>query len=466
MKRLVFLLVLLPSAGCFAASTAGDGELKKILAAHRIPEERLGLYVVDLSQPSHPVLLSVNSEKNMVPASLSKLVTATAILQKFGPSYKFETDILSDASRDGDKLNGPIYLRGGGDAGFVSETMWNLVNVFFRTGIKQVGDIIVDESMFDSVRFDGSREAERVDRAYDAPIGAMSFNWNAINVYVRPGKVGKPPTVILDPEMKGWKVSNHAVTTKTGKPEVHASRLEDGTILVDGKMPESVPEFVIYKGITDPVSWSGEALRAFLQQRGIAVTGTVKAGKTPANAELLAKMDSQPVSSLVIDMMKFSNNYVAEMLTKGLAAKFVKQPASLEDGVKVITDTVIAMGLKKDRFQFENPSGLSRRNSIRPVDLAHLLVENYKRFSYAPEYLAALPLAGVDGTLRKRFQNSDAVGWVRAKTGNLHGVVGLAGYAGQKEGGAKAFVFIFNGPEDQGDLARRLFDALASELVQ
>jgi D-alanyl-D-alanine carboxypeptidase/D-alanyl-D-alanine-endopeptidase (penicillin-binding protein 4) len=374
---------------------------------------------------------------------------------------------LSDAQRDGDKLRGAIYLRGGGDAGFVSETMWNLVNEFFRTGIKQVGDIVVDESLFDGVRFDGSRDPERVDRAYDAPVSAMSFNWNSINVFVRPGKIGKPPTVILDPEMKGWKIVNKATTVKSSaKPEVHATREDDGTIVVGGKMSDGVPEFVIYKGITDPATWSGEALRAFLSQRGITVTGTVKTGKTPTNAELLAKYDSQPVGALVEDMMKFSNNFVAEMLTKSLAAKFVKTPATLEDGVKVVSDTMVSMGLKKERFTFENPSGLSRKNSIKAADLAFILVENYKRFSYAPEYLVSLPLAGVDGTLKKRFQKSDAIGWVRAKTGNLHGVVGLAGYAGQKEGGAKAFVFIFNGPAEQMDSARRLFDALASELVQ
>ena len=132
----------------------------------------------------------------------------------------------------------------------------------------------------------------------------------------------------------------------------------------------------------------------------------------------------------------------------------------------MIRDTLIEMGIKKDRFQFVNPSGLSRKNSTKPSDLAFVLAENYKAFSYAPEYLAALPLAGEDGTLRSRFKNSNATGWVRAKTGHLKGVAGLAGYAGQKDGGVRAFAFIFNGPEEQGDLARRLFDALASQLVQ
>ncbi len=458
--------LILPLLVCVSANATLESDLKKIVSSYHIPEERLGLYVVDMNQNSHPTVLAVNGTRNFVPASLTKVLTAAAILQKFGPSYKFETDLMSDAKREGDRLEGPLYLRGGGDPGFVSETMWLLVNEFVRTGIKHVGDIVVDESAFDSVRFDESRDPERNDRAYDAPVGAMSFNWNSINVYVRPGAVGQAPKVFLDPEMDGWKVSNRAKTTKSGKAEIRVSRADHGDIIfVDGKIPESTPEVVIYKSVTDPIPWSGEALRSFLKQRGI-TSGTVRGGKTPASAQVLAKMEGQPMRELVIDMMKFSNNFVAEMLTKNLGSKYIHQPARLDDGIKVIRDTLIEMGLNKDNFQFVSPSGLSRKNSVRPSDLVQALMEVYKRFSMEPEYLSALPLAGVDGTLKSRFKNSSAVGWIRAKTGHLHGVAGLAGFAGQKEGGVKAFAFIFNGPEDQGDLARRLFDALASELVQ
>ena len=283
----------------------------------------------------------------------------------------------------------------------------------------------------------------------------MSFNWNAINASTFGlEKSGKPPAVYLDPEMKGWKVSNHAITVKSGhKPEsAMPPRLEDDTILVEGKMPESVPEFVIYKGITDPVSWSGEALRAFLQQRGITVNGTVKAGKTPASAELLAKFDSQPVGALVVRY-----DEVLEQLRRGNADEGAGREIRRATGdasktaSKSLLTRIVGMGLKKDRFRFlKVTSGLSRRFfPFRPADLAFLLEENYKRFSYAPEFLVSLPLAGVDGTLKKRIKNSDAVGWIRAKTGSLNGVVGLAGYAGQKEGGARAFVFIFNGPAER-----------------
>jgi serine-type D-Ala-D-Ala carboxypeptidase/endopeptidase (penicillin-binding protein 4) len=463
MKLAAFVLVLFSSLPIHAATEAS---LRKIVTSYKIPQERLGLFAVDLAKPNHPVLLTINGEKNFIPASTTKVITATAILQKFGPSYKFQTDLLMDGTVEGETLKGALYLRGGGDPGFVSETMWVLVNEFYRSGIREVGDIVVDESLFDDVRFDASRDPERNDRAYDAPIGAMSFNWNSINVFVRPSEPGQPPHVFLDPEMEGWKVSNRAKTTKSGEVDVRVSRSDGEMIFVDGKIPATLNEKVVYKNVPDPVQWSGQGLKAFLLQRGIHVKGKVRAGTTPANAKLVAHADSKPLSQIVGDMMKFSNNFVAEMLTKDLAAKFAKTPAHLEDGVKVIRDTLIEMGLKADRFSFVNPSGFSRKNNIKPADLAFLLSENYKRFSYEPEYLAAMPLAGIDGTLKSRFKNSNAIGWVRAKTGHLNGVVGLAGFAGQKDGGATAFVFIFNGPADQGDLASRLFDALASELVQ
>jgi D-alanyl-D-alanine carboxypeptidase/D-alanyl-D-alanine-endopeptidase (penicillin-binding protein 4) len=450
-----------------SASASLEEDLKKILNSYRIPNDRLGLYVVDLGQPKHPTIMNVNGDKNMIPASLSKVVTATGVLQKFGPSYKFETDLLSDAPREGATLKGPVYLKGGGDPGFVSESMWILVNEFYRSGIKEItGDLVVDESAFDAVRFDESRDPERVDRAYDAPVGAMSFNWNSVNVFIRPTTVGQAPAVFLDPEMKGMNLVNRAKTVKDGKPDIRVSRGEDDAIFVEGKMPMTTPEVVVYKSITEPAIYSGQALRAFLAQRGISVKGTIRTGKTPAEAHLMAKVEGKPVSSLVADMMKFSNNYVAEMLTKNLGAKFLKQPARLEDGVDVIRNALIEMGLKKEHFQFVNPSGLSRHNSFRAIDLAFLLTENYKRFSYAPEYLTAMPLSGVDGTLKSRFKNSNAEGLIRAKTGHLNGVAGLAGFAGQKDGNVFAFAFMFNGPADQGDLARRLFDALASKLVQ
>lgn len=442
-------------------------DLEKIVKSYRIPVERLGLHVVDLSEIPHKSVYALNAEEQMIPASVSKVFTAIAALKKFGPSHRFKTTLWSNAKEEKGVLKGDLYIKGGGDPGFVSETLWFLVNEFVRNEIRLIeGDLIVDETRFDNVRFDESRDPGRVDRAYDAPIGAMSFNWNSINVHIRPTKAGKAPKVFLNPQNGAWTIVNKAKTKKGSASSIVVSRVNANSIYVTGAIGEAVPEVVKYKSILAPAMWTGNSLKEFLSQRGIQVKGSVRLGEVPKDAKLMAEARGKPMSETVADMMKFSNNYVAEMLTKNLAAEFSKQPATMAEGVDVIVSAITELGVPKKDFTLVNPSGLSRRNKFKAKDITHILTEAYQQFDYSAELLASFPLAGMDGTLKTRMENAPAKGRVRAKTGQLTGVAGLAGFAGRKDGQIYAFTFMFNGPGPQGDLARRLFDDLASKLVE
>lgn len=464
MKVLVALLLV------FTSSIHADelqSKLDKIIRKYGIDKSQLGIAVFDLGHTAQQPLFALNEEKDMVPASTTKLATAFTALQKLGGSHKFVTGLWSSGKVENGVLKGDLVLKGGGDTCFVSESMWFLVNEFVRTGITKIeGNVLVDDTDFDAVRTDPTRDPERVDRAYDAPVSAMSFNWNSINVFVRPTKDGQPPQVILDPIDNGFKIRNIAKTVAARGHKVEVQR-EGSRIVVRGTMSEDEPEYVAYKNIDDPIEWSGRNLVFFLSQRGITVSGKVKAGKKSDSAKLLAKADSKPLNWHIADMMKFSNNYVAEMLTKNIALDSGNQPATLEQGMRVIRATLEQKaGLAQSRFVLYNPSGFSHKNHFKPIDMARLLVRAHDDFPTFPELLSALPIAGVDGTLKNRMKDSPASGWVRAKTGLLAGVVGLAGYAGRKDGSARAFAFMFNGKSDQGEQARRLFDALATELVQ
>lgn len=455
----------------FCASTIHADELSvkldKIIRKYGIEKSQLGIAVFDLGHTTQQPIFALNEEKDMVPASTTKLATAFTALQKLGSTHKFVTGLWSSGTVTNGVLKGDLILKGGGDSCFVSESMWFLVNEFVRTGITKIeGNVVVDDTDFDSVRTDPTRDPERVDRAYDAPVSAMSFNWNSINVFVRPTKDGQPPQVILDPIDNGFKIRNQAKTVAHGGRKIEVVR-QGSRIVVRGTMAEDAPEYVSYKNIDDPIEWSGRNLIFFLSQRGISVTGKVKAGKKTDAAKLLAKEESKPLNWHIADMMKFSNNYVAEMITKNLALQSGNVPATLEQGMRVIRATLTEKaGLSEKRFVLHNPSGFSHKNHFKPIDMAKLLVKAHDDFPTFPELLSALPIAGVDGTLKNRMKDSDATGWVRAKTGLLAGVVGLAGYAGRKDGSARAFAFMFNGKSDQGEQARRLFDALATELVQ
>lgn len=415
-----------------------------------------------ISEPGGKVLFENQSNKALIPASVTKLITASAVLKHFPSGTKFKTQIFSAGTRAGEVLKGDLYLKGGGDPGFVSETMWYLVNVFVRSKVQRIeGRIVVDDSLFDSMRFDLSRQKERVDRAYDAPTGAMSFNWNSINVFVRPGyKEGESARVFLDPENEYAEIKNKVQTVgATKKTEIFVDREETkkgDLLIVRGQIALGSKEVTVFKNITKPDIWSGSQLKSFLAQRGIVVTGEVSVGVTPKEAELYAEAESKPIEQMVADMNKFSNNYVAEMLVKNLGV-LRGTPATLKSGMDLVTEHLRELKLSDSEARIFNPSGLTRDNRLSAKALWTVMVDSGSKLLTSPEYLSSLAIGGVDGTLKKRFKDSDTQGWVRGKTGYLDGVVSLAGFAGRQDGTVVPFVLIYNGKTDESKV-RAVFD--------
>ena len=447
-------------------------KLKQISSSSGFKPGELGLWVGRRSETGIEKIFGQNDDQLMIPASLSKLITMGAVLNSMHPTYKYKTQLVSSAQIKAGALSGDLYLKGGGDPSFVSENMWMLVNNFTRSGITSIeGDLLVDDSRFDEVRFGEDRESTRVDRAYDAPVGAMSMNWNSVNVYIRPGaSSGEPCIVTADPVNTYIRVKNNCRTSGSGK-SVAVERVSEkdfwgDVIEVHGKLGKGEEEVVIYKSISQPDLWSGANLLEFLKQRGISVKGKIKKGVAPKDATTLAFVESKPLSEVLSDMAKFSNNYVAEMLIKNLAAENGVVPATMQAGLGLAQKFLDRMGFGKDEIQYTNASGFTRHNKFKPDQLGRFLSLMQTDFTIFPEYVMALPIAGVDGTLKKRMKDTPAERWVRAKTGLLDGVVGLAGFAGGSNGAILNFVFIFNGPASKEATARATFDKLAATLVQ
>jgi len=460
-------LFLTFSVPCFADLEKIKKTMQNSVKSWGISEKDLSLYITTLEGDQPSVLLDVNSHKKMIPASVTKVVTASAILEAFPPGYKFKTQLLRSADQkinEAGVLKGSLYLKGGGDPSFVSENMWFLVNQLLRTGIRKVdGDLIIDDTLFDQVRFDESRQENRVDRAYDAPVGAMSFNWNSVNIFVRPGASGAEARVYLDPENSYLKLVNKTKTVGGDDQNLNVDR-QKNTIHISGKIGTSSKEAVIYKSILEPDLWAGENLRAFLKQRSIEVTGDVKPGVTPKNSEVIAESESKPIEAVLADMNKFSNNYVAEMLTKNLST-LEKTPGTLSAGMKKINIHMKSLNSPSEEYELYNPSGLTRENKMSSFALWKVLDHLKNDYRVYPELLTSLPIAGIDGTLKKRMKNSPAERWVRAKTGFLTNVVALAGYAGRPDGRVFTFSFIYNGSVDEARI-RNSFDQLLIHLVK
>lgn len=461
-----------------ASIAQGQGnfeELQKEFLAmakkHNVQAKDLGIYATVGVGKETKVLLDINGSKLMIPASITKIATASAVVSHFAPGYKFKTQLLISGEKKNDTLKGDLYLKGGGDPSFVSENMWYLVNVFTRMNIKKIeGDIIVDDSLFDSVRYDISRQKERVDRAYDAPVGAMSFNWNSVNIFVRATEKGNEAEVHLDPQNDFVRLVNKARTVAGSENKLLVDRDSDkkfsgDLIHVGGSIGQGLKEVVVFKNITQPDLWSGSNLKSFLAQRNIEVLGTVKNGLVPEKAEVVAESEGKTIEQILADMNKFSNNYVAEMLTKNLGAVKKSKEASLKDGMQIINEHMQSLGIPVDQYQLQSPSGLSRENKMSSYAMWKVLDHLHEDFRVQPEFLSSLPIAGVDGTLKKRMKNSPAERWVRAKTGYLTDVVALAGYAGMNDGRVITFSFIYNGSQDEAKI-RSFFDNLLIYLLR
>lgn len=468
------------------ADTPLGEEIKGLVSAAEksgLRSSELGLWVASVGSGPDHLVFEHNSEKSFIPASLSKIPTGAATLSLLPSAHKFKTTFAMDRAAllpnqtvAGGVLKGALYFIGGGDPSFVSENLWFLVNELSRTGVKTIeGDLIVDDSLFDSIRYDGDRQEQRVDRAYDAPIGALSFNWNSITTWVRPGVVsGEQANVTLDVNSPFLELKNKVKTNgKSNGVSVERLRSDDATkgevVVASGTIGSGQPEKAYYKSIREPALVAGNAAIVFLKQRGIEVKGAVRLGKAPDGVTTVASVESKPIQAVVADMLKWSNNYVAEMLVKNLAANAepAERPATMATGLKRVREWIEQRaGLKAGEYEFVNAAGLTRVNRFSPKQMGQMLLTVQHDFRVFPEFLAALPIGGTDGTLRSRMKNgTNSGGSIRAKTGLLDGVVGLAGFTGNIDGEIHSFVFIFNGPPSREAAARALFDRIADRLA-
>ena len=468
-KKFIFcsFMVWMLALGEVQASELTES-LRKLVHRSRIKKESLGVVVKNLT--TKQVVYEINGQRAYTPASLTKLVTAYGVLKLLPRGQRFSTRLVSGVKVQGGNLQGNLYLVGGGDPTFVSESMWRLVNQLQKVGLKRVkGSIVVDDSFFDDRRY-GNTDG-RIDRAYDAPVGAMSFNWNSVNVYVRPSpKVSQPPLVFADPRNEFIEVVNRAKTVSRQKKPIHVERVEvagnpyKNRILVTGQIGVQERELTFYKSITRPSLWSGYNLKAFLESAGIQVDGLVKRGVAPRETHELAHLESESLFVAVSKMMKFSNNYISEMLIKHLSFLDSAATGNMSGGLRVLSKQLLRLGFKD--FSLKCGSGLCRENKIRPVDISQLLERAFSDFTLSSEFLSSLPIGGVDGTLKDRFASESS--WIRAKTGQLCGVIGLAGYVESKKGHVKSFVFIYNGSGLGKHMtrAKALFDRMVVELVE
>jgi D-alanyl-D-alanine carboxypeptidase/D-alanyl-D-alanine-endopeptidase (penicillin-binding protein 4) len=451
---LVATALALGGPGAAAAESATPGlerlawVIDSSLAKPDLKGARLGIVVESLS--SGEVLFEGNADLPMIPASNMKLVTAACALSVLGPDYTYSTDLLTDGRVEGLTLAGDLYVRGSGDPSLVAEEMWRLVEELRAYGIDRIaGDVVLDASRFDSVAI-ATPEAADGDRAYYARSGALSFNFNAVAVHARPGaRPGDPVVAVLSPDTGFVVLENGGVTAPARSRSTLEVRrvLQNGrnVVRVSGRLPAGSPPTAVYRNLDDPLGYFGAALTRFLAVDGIALEGRVVPGVVPDGAAILIRHESKPLALVVRDLGKFSNNFVAEMLVKELAAHGLGPPGTTAGGVAVLERYLATVGADSGSYRIVDGSGLSRSNRLSARTIAAVLRRGLSDFGASYELAASLSVSGTDGTLEDRMGYPGLARRVRAKTGLLDGVTAISGIVETASGSEVLFSILVNG---------------------
>lgn len=423
--------------------------LTDILHKSPLDTSRVGVQVVSLD--TGEVVFAHNANELLNPASNMKLVTTAAALAILGPEYKFTTEFACSQRL----VNGEcpiLYIRGKGDPQLYTERLYGIAGELLHRGLRRVGRIVVDDTYFDDVRGGPGWDQENTansDRAYLAPAGALSINHNTIAIYVTPGQAaGQRAHIELEPSSDYFVVNNSVTTvaprargrlTPSSQPYGDRQRVS-----VDGRLPAGRPASVFYRKIDNPPLYAGETFKAVFNARGISVRGTVRQGVMPEGAIELYASSSRSLAEIVREVNKVSNNFMAEQLLKTIGAEVKGPPGTWSKGVEATEEWLSGIGIPKGSFVMQNGSGLNDTNRFSVSQMTRLLAAVENRSWFYPEFAASLPIAGRDGTLRNRMDDTQAAGRLRGKTGTLENVTSLSGYMRLTSGERLAYSILVN----------------------
>ena len=210
----------------------------------------------------------------------------------------------------------------------------------------------------------------------------------------------------------------------------------------------------------------GHLLKTTLMEKGVSIMGDVVFGTVSSDAHSVAKHLSPPLVDILKLMNKPSDNWIAELLFKTIGAEVIGKPGTWRKGREAVTNFLNEIMGELPPYRFVDGSGLSRYNLLNAELLTKLLVYIYHNFELMPEYLASLPIAGVDGTLKNRMQGVSAEKVLRAKTGTLSGVSALAGYTVTADDEVFAFGILISHYVGSATPARGIQDRIGDYLTQ
>ena len=439
-----------------AATRALPAEVDKALARAKLPRDALVAIVQEVGASS--TRLAWQPQRPVNPASLMKLLTTDAALEMLGPAWSWSTPVWLQGSVHDGVLEGNLVIKGSGDPKLVLERVWLLLRRVQQLGVREIrGDIVLDRSAFvpgelNPADFDGEPL-----RPYNAGADALLLNYRAVLLTFTPEPGRGVATIAVDPPLAGVRID--ATVPLTSGPcddwrgALKAEFADPAKMHLAGAFQVACGEKVWPIAYADPRTYNERALAGLWAELGGKLTGVVRDGAAPALTPSF-ELRSPTLAEVVRDINKLSNNVMAQQLFLTLAA--TQRGAGTPEAAREVVGQWLKgrVGAAASGAVITNGSGLTRDSRLTATILGRLLQSAWSS-AVMPELMSSLPVAGIDGTLRR---SKGVQGRAHLKTGSLRDVVGVAGYVLADSGRRYAVVAIVNHPS--ANAARPALEAI------
>ena len=443
-------------------------KVQQALKTNKLQDDALSLVLLPLTGPGVPTVF--NADVSMNPASTMKLVTTYAALEMLGPTHQWKTEFYTDGTLNNGILQGNLYLKGGGDPKLNMEKLWLLMRDLRANGVQQItGDLVLDRNFFEQPQLpvfndDGNDE----NKPFLVKPDALMVNLKALRFVARndSGKV----LVSVEPPIASIRIDNQvkAINAKqcTGDVRYNPVTQADGSVIVtvSGQLADGCNSQT-YLSLLDHATYTAGAVRAIWKELGGSIQGQDRQASVPKGAKLLARAYSPDLAEIIRDINKYSNNTMAQQLFLSLGAQ-LRTDADGDDAKaaqRVIRQWLAKKGITAPHLVMENGSGLSRAERVSAREMAQMLQAAWKS-PYAAEFISSLPIAGKDGTMRKRLKTTAMNGQAHIKTGTLNTVRAISGFSRDSNGDTWAVVAILNDPRPWG--ASSILDQVLLDLYR
>lgn len=448
------------------------------LQAAGLPEDALAFVILPLDRKTPR--LAQQPDRAMQPASTMKLVTTVVALDTLGPNHRGFTELLSAAPIDGDVLKGDLVLRGGADVELGLPQLWALLAELRWQGVREIaGDVLLDRTLFRPTRMDlGVPPFDEWPEFRDDLIpDALHLSESLLRLELSSmGADGVVQARTLPP-LPGLKVDASGMTPNPTRAckDWDDDWISPPAIALDGDgalrvaLRGGFPLRCVQRAelqLVDRNILDEQLLRWVWHSLGGAWSGGVREAAAPADARALARRESRPWGELLRHQNKASDNARTRLLYLQLGVPAMAAEPTLT--TSQLAEREVRRWFAEHRIAtvglvLDNGSGLSRSERITPRQMAEMLRQAHAG-RQAPELMMSLPVAGVDGTLRRRLKDSPAAGLARLKTGSLKNVAALAGYVPDAQGRVWVLAAMVN--HDDAKKGRPVLDALVDWIAR